>query len=91
MKLILLVLLLAGCMEKETPSINNTLTTAGIATSNSKEDDFSDFKKKDDESCDGEEDIHKKIQEKLKKEPAKAFKLQGGEADCAIDAAKKAK
>jgi hypothetical protein len=43
-------------------------------------DDFSDLKKKDDESCDTEEEIA----EKLAKPKKEAFQLQGGDTGCDV-------
>lgn len=43
-------------------------------------DDFSDLKKKDDESCDTEEEITKKLAEPKQE----AFQLQGGDTGCDV-------
>lgn len=85
MKYLLISLLFFSCVESK-KKIAPAPSLEGFSKESSQklEDDFSDFKKKD-ESCDSEEEVQKKIEEKLKKEPTKAFKLQGGEPDCAID------
>jgi hypothetical protein len=47
-----------------------------------KKDDFSDLKKKEEEACDTEEEITKKLA-KPKQEP---FQLQGGDTGCDVTA-----
>ncbi|WP_127715022.1 hypothetical protein [Halobacteriovorax sp. HLS] len=44
-------------------------------------DDFSDLKKEDDESCETEEEISKK----LAAPKQEAFQLQGGDSGCEVD------
>ncbi len=46
------------------------------------QDDFSDLKK-DDEACDTQEDLEKKIEEQARQK--QAFKLQGGDEGCTVD------
>lgn len=78
MILALCTLLFLSCHKEEAPKVAQVQQSAVVQA----EDDFSDLKKKDDESCDTEEDLEKKIMEQAKKKPAKAFKLQGGDTGC---------
>ena len=86
--LTLFCLLVFSCQQetpkKEMPTLQKSSTVSnGQASSQASADDFSDLAKKDDESCDTEEDLEKKIQEKIKKK--EAFKLQGGDSDCTME------
>ena len=84
-KIILLSLLfLAACNSEapkkkvETKKSYPKYDFSKNSNSVSAEDDFSDFKEMDDESCDTEEEI----KEKLAKPKQEAFKLQGGDTGC---------
>lgn len=74
-----------GCQKSE-QSTNITKKEENLSHSNSlqvkTEDDFSDLKEQD-ESCDTEEDLEKKIEEQAKKQ--EAFKLQGGDGGCEVN------
>jgi hypothetical protein len=80
MKLLLLLSLLVISCQKKTEQLNSSTTQ----TSNIVANDFSDLEKlekKDDESCDTEEDLEKKIMEEAKKKHEQAYKLKGGDAE----------
>ena len=75
------LLILSSCTEvKEKVNVKSNTSFDPSKTSMSTQDNFDDFKKKDDESCEDEEALKKKlIPKKLK-----AFKLQGGDAGCDV-------
>lgn len=85
--LVLISLLFVSCNKDEdvatpnrkAPEVNNYDFNAK-SNSLDKKDDFSDLEKKDDESCDTEEEITKK----LAKPKQEAFQLQGGDSGCDV-------
>ena len=80
--LVLSLLFLTSCMPEKKAAIT-TADSAPVQNSmTTNKDDFSDLEKKTDGGCTTEEDLEKKIMEKTKKGPAKAFKLQGGDPGC---------
>ncbi len=79
------LLILISCNKEETKVVEASKPQPHYdfsknANSVSVKDDFSDLKKKVDESCDTEEEI----KEKLVKPKQEAFKLQGGDTGCDI-------
>ena len=88
MKLFLLIflsLLLFSCQQEQ--NIKSSAGTSADYDFNKKvnsvsaKDDFSDLKKEDDESCETEEEISKK----LAAPKQEAFQLQGGDSGCEVD------
>lgn len=77
--LILVIFLSISCTKQEDKKSVVKLTAG--ASQGQKVDNFDDFKKDDDESCEDEEELKKK----LIPEKPKAFNLQGGDAGCEID------
>ena len=82
----ILSLIIVSCNKEDkalVPVKNTTPKSYDFnAKSNSLErkDEFSDLKKKDDEACDSEEEITKK----LAKPKQEAFQLQGGDTGCDV-------
>lgn len=82
-KIILLSLLIfVSCNKEEVIPVKTNVQYDFTKNENSMaaNDDFSDLKKMDDESCETEEEI----KEKLVKPKQTAFKLQGGDTGCDI-------
>ena len=85
MKFLIIILFLSACQKEEVVKINDKAdkyfsNNIQAQNANSLEDDFSDLKKVDDESCEDEEAIEKKLVE-----TKKAFKLQGQkDEDCQV-------
>ena len=85
--ILLLSFLLVSCHSEKEPAKPNALK-ASTTTSTDGEDDFSDLKKDDDESCDTEEDLEAKLQKKIEESQNKGegLKLQGStDPGCEID------
>ncbi len=89
--IVLLTSLFIFSCQKEEVSVAKTIVPSVNYDFNSKSnslksgDDFSDLKKKGDESCDTEEEITKK----LARPKQEAFKLQGGDTGCDIEGQEK--
>ena len=85
MKFLIIILFLSACQKEEVEKVNHKAdkyfsNNIQAQNANSLEDDFSDLKKVDDESCEDEEAIEKKLVE-----TKKAFKLQGQkDEDCQV-------
>lgn len=88
LSLILFLFLLTSCQSEEQKVIPQKKIQKSNYDFNAKSnslnssDDFSDLKKKDDESCDTEEEVTKKLAEPKQE----AFQLQGGDSGCEVDA-----
>lgn len=82
--LILVFSLFISCQkeEKKVTSHKNLQANSQSQSGSFEKDNFDDFKKEDDESCEDEEELKKK----LIPEKPKAFQLQGGDAGCDIEA-----
>lgn len=92
LNIIIIVLFILSSCKKEAPSKPVSLQKTAVPTKTVTKkvsvapDDFSDFKKEDDESCDSEEELLKKQIEKAQKAKSQAVKLQGaGDGGCTID------
>lgn len=79
---LILLGLLTSCQSEENSATTQTPIDAVSSPATQKGEDFN-LKKDDDESCDTEEDLEKKLEE-AKKKPNEAFKLQGGDAGCEV-------
>ncbi len=78
--MLMLVLLALSCQKEASQSTGQVELSNSVSTSSQVEDDFSDLKKKDDESCDD-----KTAEEIVQKEETKAVSLQGGTgSDCTV-------
>jgi hypothetical protein len=86
--LFLFSIFIFGCQQtKMENTTTETFPNEGVSHSSNQlqaqvKDDFSDLKK-DDESCDTQEDLEKKIEEQARKK--QAFQLQGGDEGCVVE------
>lgn len=84
MKFLLLSLFLLVACQQEKNSTSLPISKAAVSKV-AIGDDFSDLKKEDDESCDTEEDLKKKLEADIEKQKkGEAVQLQGGDPDCAV-------
>lgn len=85
MKNLIFILFIAtslfGCQKEETQAAATSADGVSSAALSDTKDPL--FEKEDDESCDTEEDLEKKIEQAAKKK--EAVSLQGGDSGCDIN------